>query len=122
MYLFAGLPGDIVLGESPMAEHEPSAVKLRGLPVKVWGMGSEGKPFSTNALASELSSQGACLDGVTSIQSAGEIIAVQYANQKARFRVVWVAAADSPQAGQIGIKALEPEKCLWQQELPTAKQ
>src|SRR5581483_2076567 len=104
-----------------MPESGTSAAKVEGLPVRVWGMGSDGKPFSVTALASELSSHGARLDGINSIKSVGEIVGVQYQEQKARFRVVWIGPQGTP-TDQIGIRALEPEKCIWQQALPSALQ
>ena len=104
-----------------MPESGTSAAKVEGLPVKVWGMGSDGKPFSVTALASELSPHGARLDGVNSIKSVGEIVGVQYQEQKARFRVVWIGPEGTP-TDQIGVRALEPENCIWQQALPSALQ
>ena len=78
--------------------------------MKVWGMGSDGKPFSASALATELSTHGTRLEG--------EIVGVQYQAQKARFRVVWIGP-EGATTGQIGIRALEPEKCIWQEALPS---
>ena len=54
------------------------------------------------------------------LQRDGDAIAVQYANQKARFRVVWVASVGGTEY-QAGIQAVEPLKELWRLDLPIAQ-
>lgn len=91
-------------------------LEIEGLPVKVWGMGADGRPFVLNAVAHEVSYRGARLDGLTCRIALGEVIAVQYGSQKARFRVVWMADPASDRAGQVGIRSLD-DTCIWEAEL-----
>ena len=98
--------------ESPTAQR----LEIEGLPVKVWGMDADHRPFVLNVVASEISYRGACLDGLTCKLALGEIIAVQYGSQKGRFRVVWMADPSSGRAGQVGIRSVE-DSCIWEAEL-----
>ncbi|HEX6905348.1 MAG TPA: PilZ domain-containing protein [Terriglobales bacterium] len=91
-------------------------LEIEGLPVKVWGMSADGRPFVANLLAHEVSYRGARLDGITCKLAIGETIAVQYGSQKGRFRVVWIADPESEKAGQVGIRSLE-DVCIWEAEL-----
>jgi len=105
-----------------LPEQDTLALKVGGLPVKVLGIGSDGKPFIANAVANELSPRGARLDGIAFIKTPGEIIGVQYGNRKARFRVVWVLESNSPEAAQIGIKTLDTSSSLWPADMLAAQQ
>ena len=58
------------------------------LDVRVWGIDALGKPFSQTARTIEISALGARLTGIERVQK-GDIIGLQYADAKARFRVVW---------------------------------
>ena len=91
-------------------------LEIEGLPVKVWGMSADGRPFVANLLAHEISYRGARLDGFPCKIAIGEIIAVQYGSQKGRFRVVWIADPSSERAGQVGIRSID-DSCIWEAEL-----
>lgn len=91
-------------------------LEIEGLPVKVWGMAADGRPFVFNGVVHEVSYHGGRLDGLTSKLVTGEIIAVQYGSRKGRFRVVWIADAGSERAGQVGIRAVD-DSCIWEAEL-----
>lgn len=82
------------------------------LEVRVWGLDAAGKPFSQIARTVEISALGARLRGVEAVRQ-GDIVGVQYRDQKARFRVVWVGAAGSDTADHIGVECVEPGKCIW---------
>ncbi len=91
-------------------------LEVEGLPVKVWGLDADRRPFVLNAVACEVSYRGARLDGLTCKLPLGEVIAVQYGSQKGRFRVVWMADPASGRAGQIGIRSVD-DTCIWEAEL-----
>jgi hypothetical protein len=98
-------------------------VKLQ-LPVRVWGMDTNGKPFSVSAETIDISGLGARLRGVPNLQD-GDIVGIQYANQKARCRVVWIGQPGTPRAEEIGVESLEGSACIWaaaleQHEIETA--
>ena len=99
-----------------MESRTEQRLEIEGLPVKVWGMDADHRPFVLNIVASEISYRGACLDGLTCKLALGEIIAVQYGSQKGRFRVVWMADPASGRAGQVGIRSVD-DTCIWEAEL-----
>jgi len=88
------------------------------LPVRVYGMGSDGKPFTQDAVTTDITRDGAQINSVQQIAVAGEIVGVQYANEKTRFKVMWVGTGQS--IGHIGVQALEHDKCPWSKVLDAA--
>jgi len=82
------------------------------LAVRVWGMDVNNKPFTTMAETIEISPLGARLKGVNPVKS-GEVIGIQYEDQKARFRVVWLGDPATNSAGEIGVHSLDESKCIW---------
>lgn len=60
-----------------------------------------------------ISRQGALLDGIQGKFKPGEIIAITYKNNKARFRVTWVGDTGTDRAGQIGVQSVDPAKSIW---------
>jgi hypothetical protein len=82
------------------------------LEVRVWGIDALGKTFSQVARTIEISALGARLTGIERVQQ-GDIIGLQYGAAKARFRVVWIGAAGTDQAGSVGVECVEPGKCIW---------
>ena len=91
--------------------------------VRVWGMGADGHTFFQNAHADNISSAGAQLSGLERQLTAGDMIGVQYADKKARFRVVWVIDGGALHKIQVGVQLLEGQECPWKKELgqPAAK-
>lgn len=83
------------------------------LPVRLWGMDVHGKPFTQNAASVDITRMGARLQGVTCQIQHGDIIGVQHGNDKARFRVIWVARPGSRNEGQIGVHCVEAGKYIW---------
>ena len=65
-------------------EKRPESRITADIPVRVWGMDADGKPFFQNATASNLSSEGALLARIHHTLKQGEIIGVQYGDKKAR--------------------------------------
>lgn len=101
---------------SPMQSATDQRLDIEGLPVKVWGMDADRRPFVLNVVAYEVSYRGACLDGLTCKLALGEVIAVQYGSQKGRFRVVWIGDSASAHPGQVGIRSVD-DTCIWEAEL-----
>lgn len=69
------------------------------LPVQVWGMDAFGQPFTNPALVTNLSAEGLVLQGVSRRLRVGEILDVRMGQEKAQFRVVWVAPT-----GELGMQ------------------
>jgi hypothetical protein len=86
------------------------------LPVRVWGMDHCGKAFSQPATTLVISLNGTRLDGVRVPLAPGDVVAVQYGQQKARFRVVWAGAPGHAREGQVGVWCLEGKKHLFRVE------
>ncbi|WP_041855804.1 PilZ domain-containing protein [Candidatus Korobacter versatilis] len=83
------------------------------LPVRLWGMDVNGKPFTQNASSVDITRMGARIQGVTAQIQHGDIIGVQHGSDKARFRVIWVARPGSRNEGQIGVHCVEANKYIW---------
>jgi len=84
-------------------------------------MAKDGHPFFQNAIARNISSEGALLSGLEQQITPGDTIGVQYVDKKARFRVVWVIDAGAMQKIQAGIQMLDGQQCPWRHEVETAQ-
>ena len=82
------------------------------LPIRVYGMGSDGKSFNQEARTLDITREGARIDGLPAI-AAGETIGVQYGDAKARYKVIWVGEAGGNKEGQIGVQVVEPGPSVW---------
>src|SRR5437868_10751868 len=60
------------------------------LSIRIWGMDSAGRPFSSQARTIDITRTGARITGIDHICQKGDVIGIQHGEQKARFRVVWV--------------------------------
>jgi hypothetical protein len=94
-------------------EKRPEARIAAEIPVRVWGMDSEGKPFFQNATATNLSSEGALLAKLHHAQKQGEIIGIQYGDKKARFQLKWVKAVGVPKKFEAGVQILPGQIVPW---------
>jgi hypothetical protein len=73
------------------------------LPIRVYGMGSAGKPFNQEAHTLDITHDGARIDGLPEI-TIGEIVGVQYGEEKSRYKVIWVGEPGGKREGQIGVQ------------------
>jgi len=87
------------------------------LPIRVWGMDSNGKPFIQHVRAKNISNQGALVSGVECELKPGDIIGVQVVQKKARCRIVWVVDAGGIYKNQVGLQLLEGQECPWKEAL-----
>jgi hypothetical protein len=83
------------------------------LPVRVWGIDMYDCAFSQIASATNISPEGALLDGVRRRLRMGDVVEVQYGGRKAEFRVVWTKNSREGRPEQIGVKILLPSECIW---------
>lgn len=100
-----------------LTPERPEARVDTDLPVRVWGMDANGKPFFQNVRARNISSQGALVSGIEHALKPGDVIGVQHEQKKARFRVVWVVDAGGIQKNQAGLQMLEGQECPWKEIL-----
>jgi PilZ domain len=93
------------------------------VPIRIWGMDANGKPFSVPATTHDLTRFGARIMGVRVPLAAGEIVGVQHGSEKARFRVAWYGRPGSRLEGNVGVQALDWKKHIWgalvQDSVPT---
>lgn len=88
------------------------------LPVRIWGLDSAGKPFAQATQTLDVNSTGARMGGVHSSLALGDVIGIQYKQQKARGKVVWLGAPGTPKQNQIAIECLEKGRIPWAPEIP----
>jgi hypothetical protein len=83
------------------------------LPVQIWGMDANNRPFTQAVSLRTISGRGATLQGVTAHLRAGELIDLQYKGNKAQFRIVWSGKKGTEKQGQVGIENLSQDVLLW---------
>lgn len=88
------------------------------LPVSIFGSDAEGNPFCEFVTAQQFNEEGALLEGIEHNLRPGEVIGLQYKNQKTRARVIWVCELTSGPATRAGVKLIAREKCPWNQLIP----
>jgi PilZ domain len=104
-----------------MTEQRPEPRMPVDLPVRVFGMDVNERPFFQHAKASNISKDGALLSGVEHSLKVGDVIGVQHSNKKARFKVVWVIDAGLVQHNQVGVQLLPDQECPWNELLSVEK-
>jgi PilZ domain len=87
------------------------------LPIRVFGMDDDDRPFSQIAHAQNISSHGARLAGLEGHLKAGDIIGVHFGDKKARCNVIWVVDAGEAERIATGVKVGEGQPCPWQEEI-----
>lgn len=85
------------------------------LPVSVVRHGGQEKQLAHTLDATSTSAR---LGGLVSLLEPGEIIEVMRGGARAKFQVVWMGAPGGAMAGQAGIRGLDPNKCIWNVDLP----
>ena len=101
-----------------MAGKQPESRITVDLPVRMWGMSAEGRPFSQHARAQNISSEGALLSGVENELKVGDVIGVQCDDKKTRCTVIWVMNTGPIRKNQVGVKLLADQECPWKTYLP----
>jgi hypothetical protein len=87
------------------------------LPIRVFGMGTDGRPFLHNAQARNISHHGAKLSGLEAQLKPGDVIGVQFGDRKARCKVIWVVDAGQAQKVSVGVNLVEGQACPWEKEM-----
>jgi hypothetical protein len=100
-----------------MSAERPDPRVDTDLPVRVFGMDSNGKPFNQHVRARNISGSGALVSGVECDLKPGDVIGVQVDQKKARCRVVWVVDAGGIQKKQLGLQLMEGQECPWREML-----
>jgi len=82
--------------------------------VRAWGMDADGRPFFQNANATNLSSEGARILGISHPLKTGDVIGVQHEDKKARFKVIWVIDSGVARQIEAGVQVLPNQQVPWQ--------
>ena len=91
------------------------------LPVKIWGTDANSKPFQLNVHTLDITPTGVRLGEVQCQLKAGDVIFLQYENEKARYKVMWVGVPGTAANGQVGLFCKE-KKRIWGGALSQLKQ
>jgi len=83
------------------------------IPVRIWGMDAEGRPFFQNAHAGSISDEGAALTGIAHPLKAGDVIGIQHGEHKARFRIVWIVDTGGARKREAGVELLPAQHSPW---------
>lgn len=101
-----------------MPEHQTEPRLSVDLPVRIWGMSADGRPFSQHARAQNISSEGALISGVDNELKVGDVVGVQCEEKKTRCTVVWVLNTGPVKKNQVGVKLVANQECPWKSYLP----
>ena len=82
------------------------------LPVEVWGVDAHGQAFMDPAIVTNMSTGGLVISGLRRKIRAGELLDVRMGNDKAQYRVVWVAGPASGRAGELGMQRVMAQPFL----------
>jgi len=94
--------------------------KLRvetALPVRIWGLDAQYLPFTELAQVKNISSSGAVLQGVSRRLRAGEVLEMQYGQEKIEVRVIWMGKNGSSSEGLVGVQHLPSQAHIWNVDL-----
>jgi hypothetical protein len=83
------------------------------LPVQIWGMDANARPFTQPASLRTISGRGATLQGVSAQLKPGDLLDLQYQGSKAQFRVVWLGKPGTEMHGEVGVENLTSDIQLW---------
>ena len=101
-----------------MADHQTEPRLTVDLPVRMWGMSADGRPFSQHARAQNLSSEGAMISGVEAELKVGDVVGLQCEEKKTRCTVIWVINTGAVKKYQVGVKLVAKQECPWKSHLP----
>jgi hypothetical protein len=82
-------------------------------PLRVWGVDRDGRYFSQEVQARNVSVSGALFSQLDQEPKAGDLIGVEYNGKKARFRVVWVRNSGNRQKVQAAVHRISTDECPW---------
>jgi hypothetical protein len=101
-----------------MPTQQPEPRLSVDLPVRIWGLNSDGRPFSQSARAQNISSEGALISGVETELRVGDVIGLQFDEKKVRCAVIWVVNTGPAKKNQAGVKLVAAQDCPWKEHLP----
>jgi hypothetical protein len=101
-----------------MADQQSEPRLSVDLPVRVWGMSADGRPFSQRARAQNITSEGALISGIESELKVGDVIGVQCDEKKTRCTVIWAMNTGPVKKNEVGVRLVADQECPWKNYLP----
>jgi hypothetical protein len=101
-----------------MADSQTEPRVTVDLPVRIWGMSADSRPFSQHVRAHNISSEGALISGVDYELKVGDVIGVQCDDKKTRCTVIWVMNTGAVKKNQIGVRLVADQESPWKTYLP----
>ncbi len=89
--------------------HRPRA--RTALPVRVWGIDANARPFTQLATVKNVSENGILLNGLSCRLRVGAVVDVQYNGHTAEFLVIWMGKLG--RQVEIGLQRLSAQPCIW---------
>jgi hypothetical protein len=83
------------------------------LPVQIWGMDANSRPFTQPASLRTISGRGATLQCVDAPLKPGDVVDVLYLGNKAQFRIVWCGKPGTEMAGEVGVENISVDTRIW---------
>jgi hypothetical protein len=83
------------------------------LPVQIYGMDANSRPFIQAASLRTISGRGATLQCVEARLKPGDVVDVLYEGTKAQFRIVWCGKPGTEMAGEVGVENLSAGTTFW---------
>ena len=92
-----------------MARRQEPRVRMVA-PVRLFGTDANGRPFNTQVDTVDVSPSGIHAAGLTVELKPGDLIGVQYQQQRARYRVQWVGELGTYREGHAGLRGSEASR------------
>jgi len=80
-------------------------------------MAANGQTFNQQVQARNISISGALFSGLEHQLKVGDVVGVQYNNQKTRCKVIWVMDSGAIQKFQAGVQIVTGQDCPWKEHL-----
>ena len=83
------------------------------LPVQLTGTDRNDRPLDQQVTAINISRRGALLKNVHGMLRPGIKISLARLNKQESFQVAWIGEENTPEAGQVGVSAVDPNSSFW---------
>jgi methyl-accepting chemotaxis protein len=83
------------------------------LPVQLTGTDADGRPLNQEVTTINISYRGALLKGVRAVLRPGGTVSLARLNKREEFRVAWMGAANTADAGLAGVAPVDEDTLFW---------
>jgi hypothetical protein len=94
-------------------ERRGQSRKTDSLPVIIQGRDQSGNWFKQEVIAKNISRSGALLSGITRLVRTGDLLWLECAGKKYRFKVIWTRDSESHKLIQAAVHLFDTEPCPW---------